>query len=373
MIRVLQVFAKMDRGGSETMIMNYYRFIDRTKIQFDFVVHTIKRCAYDEEIEQLGGQIFHLPRFKGYNYFQYKKAWKHFFEANPEYKIIHIHFFTIAGAILPTAKKNNIPIRIVHSHIVDPKYSIISRIGNIILRYKAIKNATDYIACSDAAGRYYFDNLPFSVVKNAIDAHQFCFNHETRDKLRNELNVSNKFVVGHIGRFCDQKNHFFIIDVFFEVNKIEKNSILLLVGDGPLKKSIMEKCDQLGLRDKVIFAGIRADIPELLQAMDVFIFPSLWEGLGIVAIEAQAAGLHTIVSDKVPKEVHITSLVNRISLEIPLNIWAEKIIQYNNNYKRENTINEICKAGYDIKNNAFNLENFYIKRIAEYNTKIYKL
>jgi len=363
MIRVLQVFAQMDRGGSETMIMNYYRHINRDNIQFDFVVHTTKRCAFDDEIEQLGGRIFHLPRFKGYNYFQYKKAWKRLFDANPEFQIIHVHFFTIAGAILPVAKECNIPVRIEHCHIADPRYSIIHRMGDVILRYKAIKNATDFFACSEEAGHYFFGNLPFSVIKNAIDIRQFSFNATVRNKLRNELNISNQFVIGHIGRFEEQKNHRLIIDILAEVSKLNKNSILLLIGDGSLKENILEKCDSLGLKSKVIFTGVRTDIPQLLQAMDVFLFPSLFEGLGIVAIEAQAAGLHTIVSDKVPEEVHITPFIERISLDISPNAWAEKILQYNNNYVREDTFNDICKAGYDIKNNATELEKFYNSKI----------
>lgn len=359
-IRILHVFAQMGRGGSETMIMNYYRHIDRSQIQFDFVVHTTEKCDYDDEIKELGGKLYRIPRFTGYNYFSYQKAWYQFLKKHPDYKIIHIHFYTIAGAILPVAKKCDVPVRIVHSHTANPKLSIVQKIVGKILRCMAIKYATERFACGNDAGKYFFGKRSFTIINNAIDAELFRFNQVGRNRLRKQLNIENKFVIGHIGRFHTPKNHTFIIDVFAEVCRLNCNAMLLLVGDGALRAEIERKVVKAGLSDRVIFAGVRTDIPQLLQAMDIFLFPSLYEGLGIVAVEAQAAGLRAIVSDSLPKEAVVTELSESISLKIGAKVWAEVILKYDNHYQHPDTFNEICCAGYDIKNNAARLGSYYL-------------
>jgi len=362
MIRVLQVFSVMNRGGSETMIMNYYRNIDRSKIQFDFVVHTKKKGAYDEEIKSLGGQIFHIPFFYGYNLFSYQKAWHSFFQLHPDYKIIHIHYFTIAGAILPIAKKYNITTRIVHSHIAVKTIPFIRFIRLHSLRFFAIRNATDRFACGSDAGFFFFKNKNFVVMNNAIDAEKFKFNPSLRNKIRSKLELNDKFVIGHIGRFNIQKNHAFVIDVFKEVLNLNKNAVLLLIGEGSLKQEMKDKVLNLGLEDKVIFTGIRPDIQELLQAMDVFLFPSLYEGLPVTIIEAQAAGLKIIASDTISKEANITDLVQNYSLEKSPALWAEIVYNNGNKYIHKDTLVEIIDAGFDIKSNVKWLENFYISK-----------
>lgn len=362
MIRVLQVFSMMNRGGSETMIMNYYRNMDRTKVQFDFVVHTDKKCAYDDEIKSLGGQIFYVPFFKGYNLYSYQKAWNIFFQTHSQYKVIHIHYFTIAGLILPIAKKYNLSVRIVHSHISTDSVPFLRLLRLHLLRPWAILHATDRFACSADAGVFFFRKHDFVIMNNAIDAEKFIFSSLLRNEKRSELGLKGKFVIGHIGRFQTQKNHSFIIDIFKEVCVLNKNAVLVLVGEGSLKKSIMEKVSLLGLTDKVIFTGVRSDIPELLQAMDVFLFPSLYEGLGIVAVESQAAGLRTIISDNLPKEVYVTKLCEGVSLNEKPKVWAEKVNGCDNNYQHEDTFVEMCKAGYDIHENAKWLEEFYLEK-----------
>ncbi|WP_459189443.1 glycosyltransferase family 1 protein [Parabacteroides sp. APC149_11_2_Y6] len=360
MNRILHVFSVMNRGGSETMIMNYYRAMDRTNIQFDFVVHTREKGAYDNEIERLGGRIYYVPFLYGYNIFTYQKAWAVFFRAHPEYKIVHVHYFTVAGAIMPVARRCNVPVRIVHCHTASNKMPFLRLIRFHLLHSSAIRNATDRFACGKDAGKFFFGEKRFTIMNNAIDASSFRFNQELREKKREELGLSGKFVIGNIARFNIQKNHTFIIDVFAEVCKINSCAVLLLIGDGqPLRGKIEQKVATLGLTDRVIFAGVRSDIPELLQAMDVFLFPSLWEGLPVTMIEAQAAGLRVVASDTVTTEVNITELVDNLSLNSSPKIWAEKINQSGCDYFHSDTFNQICNANYDIKNNVIWLENYY--------------
>lgn len=362
MIRVLHILANLNRGGAETMIMNYYRHLDRSKVQFDFVVHTSSESAYDKEVIGMGGRIYRLPRFKGYNLISYQQMWAKLLKEHPEWRIVHVHFFTIAGVILPVAKRMRIPTRIVHSHnIASSNFSVLEKMGNFILRRVALKYATDQLACSNDAGKYYFGNRRFIIVKNAIDTERFIFNSQIRDEIRNRLGIDKKNVIGHVGRFCEQKNHIFLIDVFNEIYKYNNDSVLLLVGDGPLQNQMKETVKRLGLSDVVIFAGARDDIPQLMMAMDVFVFPSLYEGLGIVAIEAQAAGLYTILSDRVPDAAMITTLARKISLQENANCWANRILLYTD-YVHEDISGEICKAGYEIRNNVQWLENYYLSK-----------
>lgn len=360
MIRVLHILANLNRGGAETMIMNYYRHLDRSKVQFDFVVHTSSESAYDKEVIGMGGRIYRLPRFKGYNLISYQQAWAKLLKEHPEWRIVHVHFFTIAGVILPVAKRMRIPTRIVHSHMASPNFSILEKTGNFILRRVALKYATDRFACSNDAGKYYFGNRSFIIVKNAIDTERFIFNSQVRDEIRNRLGIDKKNVIGHVGRFCDPKNHAFLVDVFNEIYKCNNDSVLLLVGNGPLQNQIKEKVKLLGLSDAVIFAGARDDIPQLMMAMDVFVFPSLYEGLGIVAIEAQAAGLHTILSDAVPDAAMITNLAHKISLREDACYWANQILLYDNHYTHGDISMKIRKASYEIRDNIQWLENFYL-------------
>lgn len=362
MIRVLHILANLNRGGAETMIMNYYRHLDRSRVQFDFAVHTFSESAYDKEVIGMGGRIYRLPRFKGYNLISYQQAWAKLLKEHPEWRIVHVHFFTIAGVILPVAKRMRIPTRIVHSHMASPNFSMLEKTGNFILRRVALKYATDRFACSNDAGKYYFGNRSFIIVKNAIDTERFIFNSQIRDEIRNRLGIDKKYVIGHVGRFCDPKNHAFLVDVFNEIYKCDNDSVLLLVGNGPLQNQIKEKVELLGLSDAVIFAGARDDIPQLMMAMDVFVFPSLYEGLGIVAIEAQAAGLHIVLSDAVPDAAMITGLAHKISLREDGCYWANQILLYDNHYTHGDISMEIRKAGYEIRDNIQWLENFYLSK-----------
>lgn len=361
-IRVLQVFAQMNRGGAETMIMNLYRNIDREKIQFDFIVHTNEKCAYDDEIVQLGGKIFRVPVYKGKNHLHYKKSWHMFFKEHPEYKIIHGHVRSTAAIYLKIANKYN-RITIAHSHSTSSGSGISAVVKNI-MQYP-IRNTADYLfACSKSAGEWLYgkkackkDN--FYILNNAIDAKKFTFNQDVSNKVRKEFQLEGKFVVGHVGRFNTPKNHSFLIDIFKVITDKNENSVLMLVGDGDMRKSIEKKVRDLELTDKVIFTGVRSDVPDLLQAINVFMFPSLYEGLGIAVIEAQAAGLPCIVANTVPKEVDITDLVRFLPLSKTSVEWANEILKYKSEI-RYNTFNEIRNANFDIEKNAKILLKSYI-------------
>lgn len=358
-IRVLQVVTYMGRGGLETMLMNYYRKMDREKIQFDFLVHRDFEADYDEEIRRLGGRIYRLSRLnpvsKGY-----LDQLDSFFKEHREYRIVHSHLDCMAGIPLKYAKKNGVPIRIAHAHsssqTKDKKYLL-----KLLYKRMIPKYATDFYACSEAAGKWMFGGHGFSVLNNAIDAKEYSYNPEMAIKVRDELKIPEEaVVVGHVGRFDPPKNHEMIVKIFAEVLKRIPGAKLLLVGGGDLQHTVQSQVISLGIQDHVIFTGIRSDVCDLLQAMDVFLFPSLYEGLPVSIIEAQAAGLPCIISDKVPIECKKTDLVQQMNLSESCGSWAEKVITAAKQNKRRDTSEEIKKTGFDVCENARQLEEFYL-------------
>jgi glycosyltransferase involved in cell wall biosynthesis len=363
-IRVLQVLASLDRGGAESMIMNIYRNIDRNKIQFDFVVNEREtEYAYEAEIRELGGRIYHMPSYKIANYFTYKRAWKRLLCEHPEWSIVHGHHTSPAFIYLTVANSLN-RVTIAHSHTAGSERSLRSR-TKVLTRYP-LRYIADYLfACSSSAAKWMFGthSASASIVNNSIDTHKFVFNEVVRKDIREKFKIDNQFVIGHVGSFQTPKNHNFLIDIFKAIHERNIKTVLILVGDGDLRQSIERKVAQLGLSDSVIFTGIRSDIPNLLQAFDVFLFPSLYEGLPVTLIEAQAAGLKIIASDSITDEVKLTDLIEIVSLKQSGEYWAEKVLQYANGYKRRNTSKEICRAGYDAQENTKLLERFYISKI----------
>lgn len=359
MIKILHIVTYMGRGGLETMLMNYYRHIDRTQVQFDFLTHRDFKADYDDEIESLGGKIYHLPRLVPWSK-SYKRELRDFFNSHPEYKIIHVHQDCFSGVICQIAKECGIQIRIAHSHCTSQDRNWKYPIKRLYMK-NIPKFATDLMACGQKAGEWMFGGVPFKILNNAIDVDAYVYNPCKRDEIRTKFGVNDSLVIGHIGRFSPPKNHSYLIDIFSEIHKRNPNSVLLLVGDGDGRKSIEEKVDFLGLRDFVIFTGVRSDVPDLLQAMDVFVFPSLYEGLPVTIIEAQAAGLPCFISDKVPAECMITDLVKSIPLSVSPEVWADEILS-SKNVQRENTKEAIIKAGYDIEENAKWLQNYYIEQ-----------
>jgi glycosyltransferase involved in cell wall biosynthesis len=354
----------MDRGGAETMIMSYYRNIDRSRIQFDFVVHTHEKCAFDDEIESLGGNIYRFPRYNLKNHFQYVKLWKDLLKGHPEYKIIHGHYFTISAIYFAVAGKFN-TIRIGHSHIYYKRKDI--KALKVRLLTLPVRYFTDYyFACTKLAGEWLYGkkflrNKELIVQNNSIDAKIFSYSENSRKRMRAELNVEGKFVIGNVGRFSYQKNHGFLIDIFKSVHEKNSNSVLLLVGKGELQKGIEEKVAHLGLKENVIFTGVRSDIPDLMNAMDLLLLPSHYEGFAIVLLEAQAAGLKCLASaDVVPNDANVTNLLEFFPLTQTADQWADKILQASTGYERRSRYNELVSSGYDIISSARWLQNFYM-------------
>lgn len=362
-VRILQVVTIMNRGGAETLLMNLYRNIDRNKIQFDFLTHRLEEGAYDEEIKSLGGKVFHLPPIRPTRYKKYFKELDSFFLQHPEYKIVHSHINENSSFVLRAAKKADVPVRIAHSHMsnlpIDYKLPF-----RYYARHFLRGNATHYFACSTEAGKWLFDAYIVNsnkvvMLKNGVDYESFKFNDEIRHRLRHELGLEDKFVVGHVGRFEPQKNHSFLIDVFREVKFQKPDSILLLVGSGKLKNDIEKKVDKLGLGESVKFLGVRSDIPQLMQAMDVFLFPSVFEGLPVALVEAQAAGLSCIISDSITSQSDIAAgLVNSVSLKEAKSTWVDKII--NTNLSHINSKEALNKSGFNIVEISKSLQDFYL-------------
>lgn len=358
-IRILHIVTYMGRGGLETLLMNCYRNIDREQVQFDFLVHRQFRADYDDEIEALGGKIYRLPRLNPVDP-GYKRALREFFQTHPEYRVVHSHLDCMSAIPLSAAKACGVPVRIahVHSSSQDKNWKY------FIKRYYAKKipaAATQLFACSKAAGDWMLPGSDFAVINNGIDTARFSFSPETRREVRSALGLENVLVLGHVGRFSDVKNHSFLVDVFACVHRQQPASRLLLVGDGERRAEMEEKVKALGLTEQVIFAGSQSDVSPYYQAMDVFVFPSLYEGLGIVAIEAQTSGLPCVISDKVPAECMVTQgLVSARSLEEAPEKWAEHILSAAS-AERKSHAPEVTASGYDIRATVRWLQLFYLE------------
>ncbi len=356
MIRILQCVNDMHRAGLETMLMNYYRNIDREKIQFDFLTHRPQRSDYDDEIESLGGKIYYAPRLYPQNYPKYFKWMKQFFSEHSEYKIVHSHIDAMSYLPLKAAKKANIPVRIAHSHntAIDRDFKYLLK---NYFRFKLPKVANYYCACGKEAGEFLFPGKEYMYVPNAIEIDRFLFNENVRMKKRRELGIKDEIVIGHIGRMSYQKNHKYLIDVFAEILKKKNDSILLLIGVGEKLDDIKKYVEKLGLSEQVRFLGNRADVDELYQAMDVFVMPSLFEGLPVVGVEAQFSGLSCIFSDQVPEEVNFTNKSMFISLNEKKDIWADKVIAAVDKTNRERP--ELKNSIFNIKQSAALLTDYY--------------
>ncbi len=365
-IRVLHVLQRMEAAGVQTLLMSIYRKIDRSKIQFDFLVQYEEDQFFDREIESMGGRIYKFSIREDYNLYKYIKQLDKFFEEHKEFSIIHGHMPILGYFYLGAAHKAGVPVRIAHAHTNQHSKSLKGYIASGIKHLYGV-HATDYFACSESAGKYIFGSKrPYKVLKNAISTDKFVFNEDVREKTRKKLGIEDKFVVGHVARFAEHKNHDFLIDVFYEIKKIRVNSILLLAGDGELKKQIEEKVNLLGLKDDVIFLGVRSDMNELYQAMDAFVFPSIFEGLGIVNIEAQASGLLTFCSTAVPQEANISPLYSSIPLDKGAEYWAKLIVDTYDNRDERHTMDEyVKKSGYDVETLAMELQKFYLAKVKD--------
>ena len=357
-VRVLHIVQQMHAAGLETFIMNMYRNIDRDKVQFDFLTHYAGRRFYDEEIERLGGKIHRLSVREDFNVFKYRRDIHRFFADHPEYRIVHGHMASIGIYFLGVAKKHGVPVRIAHSHNAKHDASLKGYVKWHMSRLFK-RNATHLFACSNAAGTDMFGNSAFTVVRNAIDLSRFAFNPAVRATVRDELGLSGKFVVGNVGRFYPQKNHAFLLDIFGEIVKREPESILVMAGEGPLMDEMRKKAAAMKIDGACRFLGALADVDRLNQAMDVFLFPTLFEGLGIVVVEAQTAGLPVVCSDEVPLEAKVAPNFYPVALSEPAWKWAEAVLSHRQD-ARVSRADMAAAAGYDVKAAAKGLQDFYL-------------
>ena len=361
-LRILHVVTSMNRAGLETMLMNYYQAIDRSKIQFDFLVHRDKKGDYDDEIRSMGGRIYHLPSISFAHLIDYNKRACDFFVNHPEYSIVHSHLDSLSALPLAAAKKANISTRIAHSHTSNFDSGLKKPIRNVTKRLIP-KYATDFFGCSNEAMEFMFGKRAAKggvVISNAIDASKFTFDKKIRKKIRKEFSLPDDcFVVGHVGRFNYPKNHEFIISIFNELLKQEPSAKLMLVGDGENRATIEKQISDLGISKSVILTGVRADIYDLMQAMDVFLMPSRYEGLPVVSIEAQASGLPCVFSDAVTDELDVTGNCIFLPLSQPSDEWAASVINAAGRHKRKKCTELVSNAGFDISTEAGGLSNLY--------------
>jgi len=363
-IIVAHIIGKWLGGGVESVVMNYYRHIDRSKIQFHFICDEDSTNIPYEEIEKLGGKVILIPPYQ--KILKYNKELKKVL-IDGGYKIVHSHINTLSFFPLRIAKKCGVKVRIAHSHSTANKKEWKKTLIKNILKPFSKVYATDYFACSEYAGRWLFGNKTFNqgkvtVINNAIDLDKFKYDEKIRKKKRKELKISNDtLVIGHIGRFVKQKNHEFLIDIFNELHKENKDSKLLLIGQGQLKEYIEQKVKKLGLKDSVIFLGQREDVNELYNAMDVFLLPSLYEGLPVVGVEAQANGNLCFLSEAMTKETKVLDSTKFVSLNNTAKEWANIILKDVKYYKKHDTKEQVSKCGFDINEEVKKLEKRYIK------------
>lgn len=355
MIRILQVVCSLGWAGVEAVVMNFYRNVDRSKVQFDFIICSEKPQRYDEEILQMGGKIYRLPSRSG-RPFAYMKALSRVIKEHG-YRIVHVHQNSASMAMDGfVAKMCGVPVVIGHSHNIR---------CNVLWQHYLFKPLVNHVlthrfACSEAAGQWAFGNRQdVKLVNNAIDSRKYLFDKVLRERKRAELGCAEEFVVGFVGRLHEQKNPFRLLDIFKTMIEVRADSRLVLIGGGNLEISLKERCAELGISDKVLFLGVRPDVNELMMAMDVFLFPSLFEGLGLVVVEAQATGLTCVVSENVPAP-NLTGKVKIMQLADDNMMWVDVLLSADNS-RRSDAVNMIIKGHYDIAHEARRLQLFYEK------------
>lgn len=368
-VKVLQIGMTKNIGGLETYLMEQFDHMDHTKVMYDFVNITAEDdIVFHDKIDNAGAKVFGImSRHSGpiRHYWQWYKLLR---KVSKDYKAIVLNSNGLSYVYpLVIAKLFGIPHRIIHSHNSNFEYKLgwtkklLIGLNKLLLKWAA----TDYFACSKEAGRWMFGTShTFTVIHNAINTTPFIYNEKIRKKKRKELGITNDFVIGHVGRFSYQKNHGYLLDIFHYFHERHPNSLLLLIGgiveDGSYLKFAKEKVRELELQNSVKFLGMRNDVPELMQAMDCFLLPSLFEGLGIVGIEAQASGLPCFFSDTITRELGITNLAHFISLKDTPEQWVN-VIEEQGHIQRADMKENIIRAGYEIEIEVAKMENFYLK------------
>lgn len=362
MIRVLHVIGNMTCGGAENLIMNIYRKIDRTKIQFDFVVHTKEHCFFDDEILDMGGKIFRTEKYVIKNHVSYKNWWRKFLQEHTEYGVIHGHINSSAAIYLKEAKRQK-RYTLMHSHTSNSGGGV-KGIVKDVLQYPIRFYADQCIGCSYEAAKWLYGEKTANqkdtlIVKNGIDGMHFRFNPLEKERMRNELHAQGKVVYIHVGRFVAEKNHSFLIEIFQAIKRKQPSAQLWLLGEGTEKEKIIQKVQACGLTKDVRFLGVQRDVAPYLHAADTFLFPSLHEGLPLTVVEAQAAGLPVLTSGAVPKEADIgAGLLHWLSLSDPQEKWADMAIELSR-CNPIDTYERVLASGYDINSTAELLVKIY--------------
>lgn len=357
MIKILYVNGgTMDRGGVSTFMMNVYEKMHSENIQIDFLVHTLSKGVRDEDILNLGGKIFRVPargRNPLKNYRQIKQIM-----LNGKYDVVHAHADAGNSTILSIAKECNIPIRISHCHNTNyTNKSLLKRFLNDQFKKQIPRYATHLWACSEKAGEWLYGNHSFEVIPNAIDVQKFIYSPQLSKDLRKELNLENKFVIGHVGRFDYQKNHDFLLKVFAEVINEREDAHLVLIGKGELEEVIKKQANQLGILDKISFLGESSNVNKLINVFDVGVFPSLFEGFSIAMVEMQVNGLPLVVSDNVPSEINLTDNIRFLSLDETVKYWCKTILETKG--RDTGAVDKIIAKGYNLSDMVNKLTKTY--------------
>ena len=355
-VRVLQIVPNMQAGGLETLIMNIYRNIDRDKVQFDFLVHYQGDYFYDSEIRSLGGNIFKLSFRDDKNFIKYIRDLAHFFSSH-KYDIVHCHMGSTALFTLGMAKIYGVKNRILHSHNSSTENTFKGKVKSYLLKVSKVFS-NQYFACGLSAGEFLYGKKEFKIIKNAIDVEKFANAQKRNDPVLNSLEES--FVIGHVGRFNEQKNHKFLIEIFSQYYKTNPNSFLVLVGDGELKSEIIKKVEECGLTNSVIFYGTSGNMEEIYKWFNVFVLPSLFEGLPVVGVESQAAGIPCLFSNTISREVGFTDYAKFLPIDCGTDIWVDNLKKAYEGEIKPSTVEDVRKAGYDIKSEAKRVEQIYI-------------
>lgn len=366
-IKIVHVVGGLNYGGVEAVLLNYFSNINLEDYDLTIISHEKSNKECKEQFEKMGFTIYEVPSKKENFKENIKQIYKILKKIKPD--IVHSHLTLSNYAPLCIAWICGIKVRISHSHLVYESKSAIQKL------YAFLSNifATHYMACGKLAATYLFGKKKVKkekvyILNNAVDICKFQYSEETRNRIRKELEIEDKFVIGHVGRFHEQKNHKFLISTFKEVKKQKNNAILLLIGNGQLKEEIEKQIKEEKLQDNVIILSGRNNIYEYYQAMDLFVLPSLYEGLGMVLIEAQISGLPCLASSTIPEEAKITSLVKFLDIN-SVDIWKEQILKSKCNDKRVQYIAEVKKSGYDIKEESEKLDKFYKKLKGEKNDR----
>lgn len=366
-IRILHVVSIMDRGGQEALIMNLYRNLNREEIQFDILCTLHEKGDFDDEILKLGGRIYHLPsnsiKVRHLSNIETVFLYASFFKQHPEFKIVHIHNYHAYSTLIEVigAKIANVQNVIVHSHNTSAPHAVIHKLARPILNcFKFIR-----FACSEDAARWMFGNHfeNVTLLKNGINPNLFLYNSTDRNLLRKQLNLFNKRVILHIGRFDYQKNHKYLLCLFEQIHLVDSSTHLLLVGRGELEVYAKKWVLDHNLEESVSFLGIREDIPALFNASDLFLFPSLFEGLSVALVEAQASGINVLTTTNLAKETIFSDNLYQLSLELSVDIWVKKSLELMQNYNHEDKSRAVIDAGFDIRTLSKDLARIYISLI----------